>query len=68
MFTAFLAAFKCLKNLRLVGPFQILLEKQALETLSYDNEYYLTAHRFSTDLPEMQTIAVYDGGRYVYWR
>uniref|UniRef100_A0A0N5ALE4 Zf-CCHH domain-containing protein n=1 Tax=Syphacia muris TaxID=451379 RepID=A0A0N5ALE4_9BILA len=62
------SAFKCLKNLRLVGPFQILLEKQALETLSYDNEYYLTAHRFSTDLPEMQTIAVYDGGRYVYWR
>lgn len=31
-------------------------------------DIYLVKDRFTTDLPEMQTIAVYDNGRFAYWR
>ncbi|VDM11453.1 unnamed protein product [Wuchereria bancrofti] len=53
-----------LKCLRLCGVFDYL----AGHFKDVDTEKYLLHDRFATDLPEMQTLAVYDDGRYVYWR
>lgn len=57
-----------MKNLQLVGPFEVLNELTDGKEAQHEKKYYLTANRFATDLPEMQTLALYDGGRYVYWR
>uniref|UniRef100_A0A914ZE77 Uncharacterized protein n=1 Tax=Parascaris univalens TaxID=6257 RepID=A0A914ZE77_PARUN len=60
-------ALKTLKNLRLVGVFKYLAG--TFGEVPPDNvDMYLVKDRFATDLPEMQTIAVYDNGRFAYWR
>lgn len=60
----FLGVYGNLKSLRLCGVFDYLSghfkDENADEFLLHD--------RFPTDLPEMQTLAVYDNGRFVYWR
>lgn len=60
----FADVFKSLKSLRLCGVFDYL----AGHLKHADKEKCLMHHRNPTDLPEMQPLAVYDGGRFVYWR
>uniref|UniRef100_A0A915ATU0 Aprataxin and PNK-like factor PBZ domain-containing protein n=1 Tax=Parascaris univalens TaxID=6257 RepID=A0A915ATU0_PARUN len=60
-------ALSALKNLRLLGVFRYL-HTNPHETSTIDANIYLTMDRYANDLPEMQTIAVYDGGRFAYWR
>uniref|UniRef100_A0A1I7VIS0 Cytochrome P450 n=1 Tax=Loa loa TaxID=7209 RepID=A0A1I7VIS0_LOALO len=62
--TIMYAVYKDLKCLRLCGVFDYL----AGHFKDADMEKYLLHDRFATDLPEMQTLAVYNNGRYVYWR
>lgn len=57
-------AFKKLKSSRLVGLFE-LLNGELSELTEND---LLLHYRFSTDLPEMQTVLVCDIGRYCLWR
>ncbi|OZC10445.1 hypothetical protein X798_02488 [Onchocerca flexuosa] len=56
--------FGSLKFLRLCGVFDYL----AGHLRDADTEKCLVYDRFATDLPEMQTLAVYNAGRFVYWR
>lgn len=49
--------------MKLIGPFECLAELE-----SGDQQTNYLASRFSTDLPEMQTWALYEGGRFAYWR
>ncbi|KAM3726665.1 Histone PARylation factor [Dirofilaria immitis] len=56
--------FGSLKFLRLCGVFDYL----AGHLKDADTEKCLVYDRFATDLPEMQTLAVYNAGRFVYWR
>uniref|UniRef100_A0A914NLV1 Uncharacterized protein n=1 Tax=Meloidogyne incognita TaxID=6306 RepID=A0A914NLV1_MELIC len=60
-------AFNSLNSLKLVGPFRYLNDfySKSKET---KNINYLCVDRFSTDLPEMQTFAIYKGGRFCFWR
>lgn len=60
----FLGVYGNLKSLRLCGVFDYLGGHFKDE----NEEKYLLHDRFATDLPEMQTLAVYDNGRFVYWR
>lgn len=60
----FLGVFGDLKSLRLCGVFDYL----AGHFKDKDTEKYLLHDRYATDLPEMQTLAVYNDGRFVYWR
>ncbi|CAG9539623.1 unnamed protein product [Cercopithifilaria johnstoni] len=53
-----------LKSFRLCGVFDYLGGHFKDE----NTDKYLLHDRFATDLPEMQTLAVYDDGRFVYWR
>ncbi|VDM91972.1 unnamed protein product [Litomosoides sigmodontis] len=53
-----------LKSLRLCGVFDYLSGHFKDENA----DKFLLHDRFATDLPEMQTLAVYDNGRFVYWR
>jgi hypothetical protein len=62
-----LDAFIATKSLRLVGPFDYLDAKR-LGTIKPEQNYYLLSARFSTDLPEMQTLAICDDCRFTYWR
>ncbi|KHN78758.1 UPF0609 protein [Toxocara canis] len=54
-------------NLRLVGVFDYMAGNIG-EVADGEANVYLTKDRFPTDLPQMQTIAIYDGGRFAYWR
>ncbi|TKR87994.1 hypothetical protein L596_012306 [Steinernema carpocapsae] len=56
-------AFLSLQGMKLVGPFRFLQG----ESCKNDSEYVLW-DRYKTDLPEMQTIATYEGGRFAFWR
>ncbi|VDN08391.1 unnamed protein product [Thelazia callipaeda] len=56
--------FQHLKSLRLCGVFDYL----AGHLKDADSKKCLLHDRYATDLPEMQTLAVYDSGRFVYWR
>ncbi|VDK47016.1 unnamed protein product [Anisakis simplex] len=65
--------FDEIKGLRLVGVFDYIsrkCEQQRTNTngVAKDDESYLVKDRFDTDLPNMQTIAIYNEGRFVYWR
>uniref|UniRef100_A0A0M3IRB7 UPF0609 C4orf27-like protein n=1 Tax=Ascaris lumbricoides TaxID=6252 RepID=A0A0M3IRB7_ASCLU len=60
-------ALNALKKLQLLGVFHYL-NANTSETSTIDENFYLTKDRYTNDLPEMQTIAVYDGGRFAYWR
>jgi len=57
----YLDAFSSAFQLKLVGPFDFL----ALKSKELN---YLVHARFSSDLPEIQTIMVYNDGRFAYWR
>lgn len=65
LYFTFLDSFSELKLLKLVGPFTLLDDLHKGSSLDSD---YLVQHRFSTDLPEMETIMIYQGGRFCYWR
>uniref|UniRef100_A0A915PX83 Uncharacterized protein n=1 Tax=Setaria digitata TaxID=48799 RepID=A0A915PX83_9BILA len=56
--------FGRLKSLRLCGVFDYL----AGHLKNADTEKCLLHDRQPTDLPEMQTLAIYSGGRFAYWR
>lgn len=51
--------------MKLVGPFTVLDD---LKNGNPIDANYLTKFRFSTDLPEMETLMIYRGGRFCYWR
>ncbi|KAL3981565.1 hypothetical protein ACH3XW_43610 [Acanthocheilonema viteae] len=58
------AVYEDLKSLRLCGVFDYLGGHFKDENV----DKYLLHDRFPTDLPEMQILAVYNNGRFVYWR
>ncbi|CAJ0937539.1 unnamed protein product, partial [Mesorhabditis belari] len=59
-----LNAFNSISGLKLVGPFEILDG-----VLDHATDDELRLHwRFPNDLPEMQTCAVFEGGRFCIWR
>ncbi|VDK38896.1 unnamed protein product [Anisakis simplex] len=60
----FAVALKDLKSLRLAGVFEYLAGHFTEETANA----YLVKGRHANDLPEMQTFAAYDEGRFAYWR
>lgn len=63
----FSEAFNTINSLKFVGPFRFLNDlKKATKQNKTCN--YLCIDRFSTDLPEMQTFAIYQGGRFCFWR
>uniref|UniRef100_A0A0R3S4H6 Uncharacterized protein n=1 Tax=Elaeophora elaphi TaxID=1147741 RepID=A0A0R3S4H6_9BILA len=55
--------YASLESLRLCGPFDYLSGHVEED----DADLFLLHDRFETDLPEMQTLAVYNDGRFVYW-
>lgn len=55
-----------MNKLELVGVFDYLAGK--FENMQISEKQLLTHYRFVTDLPEFQTLIVYDGGRFGYWR
>uniref|UniRef100_A0A1I8BWJ5 Uncharacterized protein n=1 Tax=Meloidogyne hapla TaxID=6305 RepID=A0A1I8BWJ5_MELHA len=57
-------AFFSLNSFKLVGPFRYLNDLH----FGIKSNNYLCADRFSTDLPEMQTFAIYHGGHFCFWR
>ncbi|KAH7703115.1 hypothetical protein AAVH_29721 [Aphelenchoides avenae] len=57
-------AFEELGGLQLVGSFDLLDGSLA----DVADDLKLVHFRYSSDLPEMQTIMVWNGGRYCYWR
>jgi hypothetical protein len=54
-----------LQSLKLVGPFSLL---EDINNNNAKRTDYLTKYRYSSDLPEMQTLMLYRGGRFCYWR
>lgn len=61
-----LEAFYDVNKLELVGVFDYLAGK--FDEKKFGEKELLVHYRFATDLPEFQTILVYDGGRFGYWR
>lgn len=61
-----LEAFEEVTSLELVGPFDYLAEK--FDGKNVLDKEYLVHYRFPTDLPEFQTLMIYDKGRFGYWR
>jgi hypothetical protein len=56
-----------LYSLKLVGPFSLLDDLRKGKSTTVNG--YLLSHRFSTDLPEMETIMLYRGqNRFCFWR
>lgn len=59
-------AFCELFLLKLVGPFELL--NDLMKNKYIQEPDYIVKNRFSTDLPEMETIMTYQGGRFCFWR
>lgn len=51
-------------SLRLVGVFELL----AGQCDKFEDNIFLVHRRYQTDLPEMETIALSNNGRYAFWR
>ena len=54
--------FSALKSLKLVGPFDFLHERMEGKEISTAKNW-LVYSRHASDLPEMQTLMSYEGGR-----
>lgn len=63
-----LDAFFKLASLKLVGPFNFISDFISSQAKLDGDGDYVVESRFSTDLPEMETIMLYENGRFCYWR
>lgn len=62
----YLDAFIRAKQTKLVGAFNVLANRIDITNVSIDD--CINRDRFAFDPPELQTLIVFDGGHYGYWR